>query len=130
MRALGPEQRGDRQPPLSLFDLVRSRRQRDHQAGGHERPRRLPRGPAAGLPPERLPVTVLADGDEAERAATTPREAGSADQELRTSTPQQILDDDARDVAQESLPRRVVTASTDDQDTLDLYPGFRRRPPT
>jgi hypothetical protein len=54
------------------------------------------------------------------------RAAGFADLKLRMFAPEQILDDYARYVAQKRLPRRVVTAVTDDQETLDLYHGHAR----
>ena len=76
--------------------------------------------------PEGFLVAVLADADEAERAAESLRAAGFAGRKLRIFAPQQILDDYARYVAQKSLPRRVVTAFTDDQETLDLYHGHAR----
>jgi len=71
-------------------------------------------------------VAILADADEAERAVTALHAAGFAKAKLRIFTPDQILDDYARYVAQKNLPRRVVTAVTDDQETLDLYHGHAR----
>jgi hypothetical protein len=75
--------------------------------------------------PKGFLVAILADAGEAERAAAALRAAGFADRQLRTFTPEQILDDYARYVAQKSLPRRV-TAFADDQETLDLYHGHAR----
>jgi hypothetical protein len=71
-------------------------------------------------------VAILPDADEAERAATALRAAGFADRQLRIFTSEQILDDYARYTAQSSLPRRVVSALTDDQETIDLYHGHAR----
>ena len=71
-------------------------------------------------------VAILTEADEAERATAALRAAGFTDRELRTFTPEQILDDHARYVAQKNLPRRVVTAFTDDSETLDLYHGHAR----
>jgi len=71
-------------------------------------------------------VAILADAEEAERAVLALRNAGFAERKLRIFTSQQILDDYARYAAQQSLPRRVVAALTDDQETLDLYHGHAR----
>jgi len=76
--------------------------------------------------PKGFLVAVLTDADEAERAAGALRGAGFAERKLRIFTSRQILDDYARYAAQKSLPRRVVTAVTDDQETLDLYHGHAR----
>jgi hypothetical protein len=76
--------------------------------------------------PKGFLVAILSDADEVERAAAALRAAGFADRELRIFTSQQILDDYARYTAQQSLPRRVVAALTDDQETLDLYHGHAR----
>ena len=45
---------------------------------------------------------------------------------MRIFTGRQILDDHIRYTAQKSLPRRVVTAFTDDPETLQLYHGHAR----
>jgi hypothetical protein len=71
-------------------------------------------------------VAILSDAAEAERAAAALRAVGFADRDLRTFTGQQILDDHARYVQQKSVARRVVTAFTDDPETLDLYHGHAR----
>ena len=71
-------------------------------------------------------VAILTDPDEAERAAAALRAVGFADRALRIFTGQQILDDHDRYTKQKSLARRVVTAFTDDQETLDLYHGHAR----
>jgi hypothetical protein len=71
-------------------------------------------------------VAILPGADEAERAAAALRDAGFADPKLRIFTDEQILDDYARYVAQQSLPRRVVAALTDDEETLALYHGHAR----
>jgi hypothetical protein len=71
-------------------------------------------------------VAVLTDEEEAERASAALRAAGFADRKLRIFTGRQILDDYARYTAQQSLPRRVVAALTDDQETIDLYFGHAR----
>jgi hypothetical protein len=76
--------------------------------------------------PKGFLVAILADADEAERASAALHAAGFADRQLRTFSPEQILDDYARYVAQKSLPRRVLSAFTDDQETLDLYHGHAR----
>jgi hypothetical protein len=71
-------------------------------------------------------VAILTDASETERAATALRGAGFADRKLRIFTSEQILEDYARYTAQKSVARRVVTAVTDDQETLDLYHGHAR----
>jgi hypothetical protein len=71
-------------------------------------------------------VAVLAGAAEADRAAAALRAAGFADRELRIFSSEQILTDHARYTAQQSLPRRVVAALTDDQETLDLYHAYAR----
>jgi len=71
-------------------------------------------------------VAILTDADEAERAAADLRAVGFLDRELRIFTGRQILDDHSRYTEQKSLPRRVVTAFTDDPETLDLYHGHAR----
>jgi hypothetical protein len=76
--------------------------------------------------PEGFLVAILPDSAEAERAAAALREARFADRKLRIFTSEQILEDYARYTAQKSVPRRVVTAVTDDQETLDLYHGHAR----
>jgi hypothetical protein len=76
--------------------------------------------------PKGFLVAILADAEEVERATTALRAAGFAARELRAFTPEQILEDYARYVDQKSLPRRVVTTFTDDQETLDLYHGHAR----
>jgi hypothetical protein len=76
--------------------------------------------------PQGFLVAILADAAEAERAVGSLRAAGFAEAKLRLFTPEQILEDYARYVAQKSLPRRVVTAVTDDPETLDLYHGHAR----
>jgi hypothetical protein len=72
--------------------------------------------------PKGFLVAILPGPDEAERAAAALRAAGFANRELRTITPRQIVDDYARYTAQMSMPRCVVTAFTDGQETLDLHP--------
>jgi hypothetical protein len=76
--------------------------------------------------PKGFLVAILTDADEAERAAAALRAAGFADRKLRIFTSEQILDDYARYTGQKSLPRRVVAALTDDQETLGLYLGHAR----
>jgi hypothetical protein len=76
--------------------------------------------------PKGFLVAILSGADEADRAAAALRERGFPDQELRIFTGRQILDDYARYTAQQSLPRRVVAALTDGQETLDLYHGHAR----
>jgi hypothetical protein len=71
-------------------------------------------------------VAILPDAEEAERAAARLREAGFTDRKLRIFTSQQILDDYARYTARQSVPRRVVTALTDDEETLSLYHRYAR----
>jgi hypothetical protein len=71
-------------------------------------------------------VAIVSDARAAERAVAALRATGFADRDLRIFTPEQILEDHARYVTQKSLPRRVVTAVTDDRDTLDLYHGHAR----
>jgi hypothetical protein len=66
-------------------------------------------------------VAILTDADEAQRAAAALRSVGFLDRELRIFTGQQVLDDHTRYTEQKSLARRVVTAFTDDPETLDLY---------
>ena len=73
--------------------------------------------------PKGFLVAILTDADEAERAAAALRAVGFADRKLRVFTSEQILDDYARYTAQQSLPRRLVAALTDDRETLDLYHG-------
>ena len=74
-------------------------------------------------------VAILPDADGAERAAAALRAAGFADRGLRTFTGRQILDDYARYTAQQSLPRRVVAALTDDEGTRHPLPRVRPRRP-
>ena len=76
--------------------------------------------------PKGFLVAIVNDADGAEQAAAALRATGFADRELRTFTPEQILEDYARYVVHKSLPRRAVTAFTDDQKTLDLYHGYAR----
>jgi hypothetical protein len=76
--------------------------------------------------PKGFLVAILTDATEAERAAAALRGAGFADRKLRIFTSEQILEDYARYTAQKSVPRRVVSAVTDDQETLDLYHGHAR----
>ncbi len=76
--------------------------------------------------PKGFLVAILPDADTAEQAAAELRTAGFTDQQLRIFTSEQILEDYARYTAQKSVPRRVVTAVTDDQETLDLYHGHAR----
>jgi hypothetical protein len=71
-------------------------------------------------------VAILPDAEEAERAAARLREAGFTDRKLRIFTSQQILDDYAHYTARQSMPRRVVTALTDDEETLSLYHRYAR----
>ncbi|MGY1696784.1 hypothetical protein ACI780_17950 [Geodermatophilus sp. SYSU D00814] len=71
-------------------------------------------------------VAVLTDAGEAQRAAAALQTVGFTDRELRIFAPDQILEDYARYTAQKSVPRRVVTALTDDRETLDLYHGHAR----
>jgi hypothetical protein len=76
--------------------------------------------------PKGFLVAILADTNEAERAATRLRANGFADRRLRIFTGRQILDDYERYTAQQSLARRVVASLTDDQETIDLYHGHAR----
>src|SRR5688572_25114431 len=76
--------------------------------------------------PKGFLVAILPGADEAERAAAALRDAGFADRKLRIFTSRQMLDDYARYAAQPSLPRRVVAALTDDQETIELYYGHAR----
>jgi hypothetical protein len=76
--------------------------------------------------PKGFLVAILPGADEAERAAAALRTAGFTDRELRIFTDEQILADHARYTAQQSVPRRVVAALTDDQETLELYHGHAR----
>ena len=76
--------------------------------------------------PKGFLVAILPGADEAERAAAALRDAGFADRKLRIFTSQQILDDYTRYTNQPSLPRRVVAALTDDQETIELYHGHAR----
>jgi hypothetical protein len=76
--------------------------------------------------PKGFLVAILPGADEAERAATALRAAGFADRKLRIFTSQQMLDDYARYTAQPSMPRRVVAALTDDEETIELYYGHAR----
>ena len=76
--------------------------------------------------PKGFLVAILPSADEADRAAAALRCAGFADRKLRIFTSSQILDDYARYTAQPSLPRRVVAALTDDQETIELYYGHAR----
>ena len=85
-----------------------------------------PRFPAMVFHPKGLLVAILTDADEAERAAAALRAVGFADRRLRVFTSEQILDDYSRYTAQQSLPRRLVAALTDDRETLDLYHGHAR----
>jgi hypothetical protein len=71
-------------------------------------------------------VAILPGADEAERAAAALRAGEFDDRKLRIFTDEQILADYARYTAQQSLPRRVVAAFTDDQETLDFYHGHAR----
>jgi hypothetical protein len=76
--------------------------------------------------PKGFLVAILPGADEAEGAAAALRIAGFADRKLRIFSNRQILDDHARYTAQSSLPRRVVGALTDDQETIELYYGHAR----
>jgi hypothetical protein len=76
--------------------------------------------------PKGFLVAILPGADEAEAAAAALRDAGFADRKLRIFTDRQILDDYARYTAQQSLPRHVVAALTDDQETIELYYGHAR----
>jgi hypothetical protein len=76
--------------------------------------------------PKGFLVAIVKGADEADRAAAALGEIGFADPDLRTFTPEQILEDYERYVAQKSLPRRAVTAFSDEQETLDLYHGHAR----
>jgi hypothetical protein len=71
-------------------------------------------------------VAILADADEAERAALALHDAGFAERELRVFTGRQMIDDYTRYTEQQGLARRVVAALTDDQATIDLYFGHAR----
>jgi hypothetical protein len=71
-------------------------------------------------------VAILTDADEAERAVTALRAAGFADRKLRVYTSEQILADHDLYTAQRSVPRRVIGALTDDQETIALYFGHAR----
>jgi hypothetical protein len=76
--------------------------------------------------PKGFLVAILPGADEADRAAAALRAAGFADRRLRIFTSEQILDDYARYIAQQSVPRRVVAALTDDEETIELYYGHAR----
>jgi hypothetical protein len=76
--------------------------------------------------PKGFLVAILPGADEADRAAAALRAAGFADRKLRIFTSEQILDDYARYTAQQSVPRRVVAAVTDDEETIELYYGHAR----
>jgi hypothetical protein len=76
--------------------------------------------------PKGFLVAILPDAVEAERAAAALRSAGFADRKLRIFTSEQILADYARYTAEQSVPRRVAAALTDDAETLDLYHGHAR----
>ncbi|MCW2701859.1 MAG: hypothetical protein JWQ45_3394 [Blastococcus sp.] len=76
--------------------------------------------------PKGFLVAILPGAEGAEQAATALRTAGFADRKLRIFTNEQILGDYARYAAQQSVPRRLVAALTDDQETLDLYYGHAR----
>jgi hypothetical protein len=76
--------------------------------------------------PKGFLVVIVTDAAEAERAAAALRSAGFADRKLRIFSSEQILEDYARYTARRSLPRRVVAALTDDEETLDLYHGHAR----
>ena len=76
--------------------------------------------------PKGFLVAILPGADGAERAAAALRIAGFTDRELRIFTNEQILADYARYTAQQSVPRRVIAALTDDQETLELYHGYAR----
>jgi hypothetical protein len=75
--------------------------------------------------PKGFLVAIVDGADEAEQAAAALRAVGF-DRQLRTFTPRQILDDHERYVAQKSLARRLVTAVSDDPETLNLYHGHAR----
>jgi hypothetical protein len=76
--------------------------------------------------PEGFLVAILTDADEAGRAVDALRSAGFADRKLRVYTSQQILADHELYTAERSVPRRVVGALTDDQETIALYFGHAR----
>jgi hypothetical protein len=76
--------------------------------------------------PKGFLVAILPGAVEADRAAAALHSAGFADRELRIFTSEQILGDYARYIAQQSLPRRLVAAVADDQESLDLYHGHAR----
>jgi hypothetical protein len=76
--------------------------------------------------PKGFLVAILPGAHGAERAATALRGAGFADRKLRIFTSEQILEGYARYTAQPSLPRRVVAALSDDQETIELYYGHAR----
>ena len=71
-------------------------------------------------------VAVLPDADEARRAAAALRAAGFPDRELRVFPAEEILEDRVRYTAARSLPRRVVAALTEDEETIALYYGHAR----
>ncbi|MCW2741966.1 MAG: hypothetical protein JWR45_2388 [Blastococcus sp.] len=71
-------------------------------------------------------VALLPDGDAADQAAAALRAAGFGGEELRIFTSRQILDDHARYTDQKSLRRRVVSALTDDQESIALYQAHAR----
>ena len=71
-------------------------------------------------------VAVLPGVVEAERAAAALRTAGFADRELRVFPAEEILEDRVRYTAQRNLPRRVVAALTEDEETIELYYGHAR----
>jgi hypothetical protein len=76
--------------------------------------------------PQGFLVAVLTDADEADRAVHALRSAGFADRKLRVYSSQQILADHELYTAQRSVPRRIVGALTDDQETVALYFGHAR----
>ena len=76
--------------------------------------------------PKGFLVAILPDADQADLAAGALRDAGFTDRALRLFSGQQILDDYARYTAEQCLPRRVVAALTDDEETLALYHGYAR----
>jgi hypothetical protein len=76
--------------------------------------------------PQGFLVAILTDADEADRAVDALGSAGFADRKLRVYTSHEILADHDLYTAQRSVPRRVVGALTDDQDTIALYFGHAR----
>src|SRR3954463_4297185 len=73
--------------------------------------------------PKDFLVVILQDADEAVRAKETLARNGFAEHDLRVYTSQQILEDHATYLAQQSAPRRVIRTVTTDPETPALYFG-------